>query len=80
MLKPFHLRQSVAHERLVDLASATGALHLRDLFAQDPSRLERMSASLDGLYIDWSKHRVTEEVMEVPVGGAGVESERRVRG
>ena len=64
MLKPFHLRQSAAHKRLVELASTAGALHLRDLFAQDSSRLQRMSSSLDGLYIDWSKHRVTDEVME----------------
>lgn len=64
MLKPFHLRQSAAHKRLVELASSAGALHLRDLFAQDSSRLQRMSTSLDGLYIDWSKHRVTDEVME----------------
>ena len=64
MLKPFHLRQSAAHKRLLELAVSVGALHLRDLFAEDPDRLHRMSASLDGLYLDWSKHRVTEEVMD----------------
>jgi glucose-6-phosphate isomerase len=64
MLKPFHLRQSTAHKRLVELASSAGALHLRELFAEDPSRLQRMSASLGGMFVDWSKHRVTEEVME----------------
>ena len=64
MLKPFHLRQSAVHKRLLELAASVGALHLRDLFAEDPDRLHRMSASLDGLYLDWSKHRVTEEVMD----------------
>jgi glucose-6-phosphate isomerase len=67
MLKPFHLRASKAHQRLVDLAQSVGQAHLRDLFANDESRLQRMSASVNGLYIDWSKHRVTAEVMEALV-------------
>ena len=64
MLKPFHLRRSAAQKRLLELAASAGALHLRDLFAEDPDRLDRMSASLDGLYLDWSKHLVTKEVMD----------------
>ena len=36
-------------------------LHLRDLFAQDPKRGERMTLEAAGLYLDYSKNRVTEE-------------------
>lgn len=64
MLKPFHLRQSQAHKRLVELAASVGAQHMVELFASDPSRRDRMSASLGGMYLDWSKHRVTNEVMD----------------
>lgn len=64
MLKPFHLRQSQAHKRLVELALSDGAMHMVDLFASDAGRRDRMSASLDGMHVDWSKHRVTEEVMD----------------
>ena len=64
MLKPFHLRQSQAHKRLVELASSAGAQHMVDLFAEDPGRRDRMSASLEGMYMDWSKHRVTDDVMD----------------
>ena len=48
MLKPFHLRQSAAHKRLLELAASVGALHLRDLFAGDPDRLHRMSTIWTG--------------------------------
>ncbi|GII28088.1 glucose-6-phosphate isomerase [Planotetraspora mira] len=37
--------------------------HLRELFAEDPGRGERMSAEAAGLYLDYSKNRVTDETM-----------------
>jgi glucose-6-phosphate isomerase len=40
-------------------------LHLRDLFAQDPERFERLSVRLGDLLLDYSKHRVTTETMEL---------------
>jgi glucose-6-phosphate isomerase len=39
--------------------------HLRDLFAADPGRAERMSHETCGLYVDLSKHRVTEETLDL---------------
>jgi glucose-6-phosphate isomerase len=39
--------------------------HLRDLFAEDPSRGERMCAEAAGLYLDYSKNRITEETMRL---------------
>ena len=38
-------------------------LHLGDLFAADPTRGERLVAEGGGLYLDYSKNRVTDETM-----------------
>src|SRR6266404_4335353 len=40
-------------------------LHLRELFAQDPHRGERLIAEGAGLYLDYSKHRVTAETLRL---------------
>jgi glucose-6-phosphate isomerase len=42
-------------------------LHLRDLFAQDPGRGERLAAEAAGLYLDYSKHRVTDATIALLV-------------
>jgi glucose-6-phosphate isomerase len=42
-----------------------GARHLNDLFAEDPSRAERMSAQACGLHLDYSKNRVTDETLSL---------------
>ncbi|MDP9843885.1 glucose-6-phosphate isomerase [Streptosporangium lutulentum] len=39
--------------------------HLRELFAEDPGRGERMTAEASGLYLDYSKNRVTGETMRL---------------
>ncbi len=41
--------------------------HLRELFAADPGRGERMCAEAAGLYLDYSKNRVTDETMRLLV-------------
>jgi glucose-6-phosphate isomerase len=41
------------------------ATSLRDLFAQDPARGERMAVEAEGLYFDYSKHRVTDETVRL---------------
>ncbi len=41
--------------------------HLRDLFAADPARGERLVAQAAGLYLDYSKNRVTDETMRLLV-------------
>jgi len=40
-------------------------LHLRDLFAKDPARGERLVAEGGGLLLDYSKHRVTDETLRL---------------
>ncbi|MBP1687718.1 MAG: pgi [Deltaproteobacteria bacterium] len=39
--------------------------HLRDLFADDAQRGERLTAEVAGLYLDYSKNRVTDETVEL---------------
>jgi glucose-6-phosphate isomerase len=41
--------------------------HLRELFAADPERGERMTVEAAGLYLDYSKNRVTDETMALLV-------------
>jgi glucose-6-phosphate isomerase len=43
-------------------------LHLRLLFANDPSRGKRLSAEAAGLYLDYSKNRITDETVRLLVG------------
>jgi glucose-6-phosphate isomerase len=38
-------------------------VHLRDLFAGDPGRGERLTAEGAGLYLDYSKNRITDETI-----------------
>ncbi|MGB7911030.1 MAG: glucose-6-phosphate isomerase [Desulfobaccales bacterium] len=42
-------------------------LHLRKLFGDDPGRGERMTAEAVGLYLDYSKNRVTGETLKLLV-------------
>ncbi|HYX85327.1 MAG TPA: glucose-6-phosphate isomerase [Gaiellales bacterium] len=42
-------------------------VHLRDLFEDDPGRGERLAVEAEGLYLDYSKHRVTDETMRLLV-------------
>ncbi len=41
----------------------TAAVHMRDLFAQDPARFERFSLRMGDILFDYSKNRITEETM-----------------
>jgi glucose-6-phosphate isomerase len=40
-------------------------LHLRKLFADDPTRGERMTVEAVGLYLDYSKNRITDETLKL---------------
>ena len=43
------------------------AVHLRDLFAQDPKRGERLALEAAGVYLDYSKNRITDETLSLLV-------------
>ena len=53
-------------------------LHLRQLFADDAKRGQRMAIEAVGLYLDYSKNRVTDETLKLLVQLAE-ESGLRVR-
>jgi glucose-6-phosphate isomerase len=40
-------------------------LHLRKLFAKDPQRGERLTAEAVGIYLDYSKNRITDETVRL---------------
>jgi glucose-6-phosphate isomerase len=42
-------------------------IHLRTLFTQDPRRGERMTCETEGLYLDYSKNRITAETIRLLV-------------
>ena len=44
---------------------ALAALDLRALFAADPARGERLTAEAAGVYLDYSKHLVTDEILDL---------------
>jgi glucose-6-phosphate isomerase len=49
--------------------------HLRELFAADPARAEKFSLEAAGLFLDYSKHRVTQQTLDLLVAlaeGAGL--------
>jgi glucose-6-phosphate isomerase len=45
--------------------------HLRQLFADDPGRGERLTAEAAGLYLDYSKNRITDETVQLLLALAG---------
>jgi glucose-6-phosphate isomerase len=53
-------------------------LHLRELFAQDPERGERLTIEAAGIYFDFSKNRITDETLKLLVQLA-LESELKAR-
>ena len=55
---------SEAWQRLQAQGARLAASHLRDLFAADPQRVERLNADFDGLHLDYSKQRVNAEAMD----------------
>ena len=66
-------------QRLVDHFGEVGHLHLRDLFAADPTRGTTMAVSAADLYLDYSKHRATRATIDALMAvarRAGLEDRR----
>ncbi len=61
------LKQRTAWKDLADHYQRVRDVHLRTLFADDPQRGQRLSAEAIGLYLDYSKNRVTDETLELLV-------------
>src|SRR2546428_1336287 len=54
-----------AWKRLEAHYKKVSTLHLRQLFAEDPVRGERMAVEAVGLYLDYSKNRITDETVKL---------------
>ncbi|HSZ45196.1 MAG TPA: glucose-6-phosphate isomerase [Streptosporangiaceae bacterium] len=59
------LRDRKAWQALERHHAEIGDRHLRDLFKEDPDRGERLTAEAVGLYLDYSKNRITDETMRL---------------
>ncbi|QJR80066.1 glucose-6-phosphate isomerase [Alteromonas pelagimontana] len=51
-------------QRLTTLAASVKDAHMRNWFAEDSQRAPRMEVEACGLFLDYSKNRVTKEVMQ----------------
>ncbi len=63
MRNPTTLDHLPASKQLAALQEQLGNTHLRSLFAQDPKRFERYSLEAAGLFLDYSKHLINDDVM-----------------
>ena len=61
------LRQRDAWKELERHFESLQGAHLRDLFADDAGRGERLTVEAAGLYLDYSKNRITDETVELLV-------------
>jgi glucose-6-phosphate isomerase len=58
------LRERPAYAALAEHYAKLEGRHLRELFDEDPARGERLCAEAAGLYLDYSKNRVTDETLD----------------
>jgi glucose-6-phosphate isomerase len=63
MTQPLPLTERPAWKALQAHHQTIGQRHLRALFAADPIRGERLTAEAVGIYLDYSKNRVTDETV-----------------
>jgi glucose-6-phosphate isomerase len=64
LTKPPRTRQA-AWSALASHYKTVSKLHLHQLFADDPKRGERLAVEAVGLYLDYSKNRVTDETLRL---------------
>ncbi|HYN62818.1 MAG TPA: glucose-6-phosphate isomerase [Rubrivivax sp.] len=60
-----HTTSLPAWKSLQAHASTLQTLHLREMFAADAQRGERMALDAAGIYLDYSKNRITEETLRL---------------
>jgi glucose-6-phosphate isomerase len=61
------LTERAAWKSLKTHYDEVSGVHLRDLFAQDQSRGERLTLEVDDLFFDYSKNRITDETLKLLV-------------
>jgi glucose-6-phosphate isomerase len=64
-IAPRPQEKPLAWRALENHCRKTRGLHLRDMFASDPTRGERMAAEAVGIYLDYSKNRITDQTLKL---------------
>jgi len=59
------LNKSPAWQALQQHHAAHQSTQMRQLFATDPDRFPRYTLSAAGLYLDYSKNRITDETLDL---------------
>ena len=59
------LTDSPAWQALAAHQADISATHLKDLFQQDPERFDRYSVEAAGIFLDYSKNRMTDETLKL---------------
>jgi glucose-6-phosphate isomerase len=65
MARPTRLNKRLEWKALKKNADLIKTTHLRDLFHDDPTRGKRLSLETCGLYLDYSKNRITDETLKL---------------
>ena len=65
MFKRINPTRTRSWQRLSQHFSQVKALHMRDLFAQDPDRFKKFSIRFQDILVDYSKNRITEETVQL---------------
>lgn len=61
----FAINESEIWKKLENHQQQTKSLHMKDLFATDDRRFEKMHETIDGFMFDYSKNRITEETLSL---------------
>jgi glucose-6-phosphate isomerase len=64
-MNPLPLRQRASFQALERHADDINGKHLRSFFADDEHRGERLRANAEGVYLDYSKNRITDETLRL---------------
>jgi len=62
---PTPLTQGAAWNALREHYEVIKAVHLRDLFAKDSGRGARLACDVEGIYLDYSKNRLTDDTLRL---------------
>src|SRR6184192_3705007 len=65
--KTVPLTERAAWKALTAHAEQVRGIHLRELFAQDAGRGERLTVEAEGIFLDYSKNRITDETLKLLV-------------
>ena len=64
---PLPLKRRAAWKKLQAHFKTIGSRHLRELFAQEPDRGRQLTLEAAGIYLDYSKNRITRDTLELLV-------------